>query len=107
MTYRPAAVQMEAKHPREAVSYALDFARWLATGDSLASIDSFDVDSGLTLTPSGKASPAIVGTTVAFWLGGGADGTTYAGEIKVTTADGEELVASFAIEIVDPAPNLP
>lgn len=107
MTYRPAAVQLEAKHPREAVDYALDFARRLQTGDDLDSIDSFDVESGITLTPSGKTAPAISGTTVVFWLGGGTAGSTYAGEVKVTTAAGRELVACFEIEIVDPAPTLP
>ncbi len=107
MTYRPAAVMLEAKHPREAVDYALDFTNWIADGDSLATIDSFDVDDGLTLTPSGRAAPDIDGTTVVFWLGDGTDGSTYSGEIKVTTSGGREVVACFQIEVVDPAPNLP
>lgn len=107
MPYRPAAVLLEAKHPREVTDYALDFADQLPADDALDTIDSFDVESGLTLTPSGKAAPDIVGTTVAFWLGGGTHGTTYAGELKVTSTGGRELVANFAIEIVDPAPTLP
>jgi hypothetical protein len=107
MAYSPAAVQLEGQHPREVVDHALNFANQIPSGDSLATIADFDVASGLTLTPSGKAAPAISGTQVVFWLGGGTSGVTYAGEVVVTTTNGRTLVANFEITITDPAPSVP
>jgi hypothetical protein len=107
MPYTPAAVQLEGQHPLEVLDHALDFAAQIPTGDSLSSIVAFHVAAGLTLTPSGTAAPAISGTAVAFWLGGGTSGTTYAGEVRVATANGRTLVANFQIAITDPAPGVP
>ena len=107
MSYTPAAVQLEGQHPLEVLDHALDFASQIPTGDSLTGSPVVDVEAGLTLTPSGTAAPAISGTTVAFWLGGGTAGTTYAGEVRVTTANGRTLVANFEIAIADPAPGVP
>jgi hypothetical protein len=108
MPYLPAAILLDGKHPGEVVAYKLLCAPFLATGDTLSSITSFDVQSGLTLTPSGKPAPAIDDDTdLVFWVGGGTSGTTYAGEIKVATAAGETLVINWTIEVLDPSPGVP
>ena len=106
MTYTPADVQLDGQHPLEVIDHALDFRGQIPTGDTLTGTPSVSVATGLTLTPSGRPAPTIVGTTVVFWLSGGTSGTTYQGEVRVGTDGGRTLVGNFQIEIVDPAADV-
>jgi hypothetical protein len=107
MSYTPAPVQLDGQAPTEVLDHALDFASQIPTGDSLTGSPTVVVASGITLTPSGKASPAVSGTTVVFWLSGGTHGETYEGQATVATTNGRTLVAGFLIAVIDPAPNVP
>jgi hypothetical protein len=109
MTYRPAPVLLEAKHPREEVNYKIPFAPWLEDGEALSGTPEIAVQTGLTLTPAGRPAPtAVDGTDLVFWLGGGESGATYQGEIlAATTGGGPLLVVSFVIEVYDPTPAVP
>lgn len=104
MSYLPRAVELEGKHPSEILDYALDFAGWLVGAETLASISSVTVATGLTLTPSGKPTPAIAGTEVVFWVSAGTHGQTYAVEVVVVTSGGRTLVADASIAVIDPTP---
>lgn len=106
-TYEPAPVQLDGQAPTEILDHALDFSAQIPSGDSLTGTPTVAVGSGITLTPSGKPSPVISGTTVVFWLTGGTSGTTYEGEATVATTNGRTLVAGFQIAITDPAPGVP
>lgn len=104
MFYQPQLVQLEAKHPGEIVDYTLDFVRWLVGTETLSGSPSVSVSAGITLTPDGRAAPAIVGSKVVFWLGGGVHGQTYVVQVAVTTSGGRALVADAAILVTDPTP---
>jgi len=108
MTYRPSAVLLPAKHPREELDYRIPFGPWLAAGETIPSTPSIDVQTGLTLTPAGRPAPTMAdGTDLVFWLGGGTAGASYELEILATTTAGRKLVVSCSIEVVDPTPAVP
>jgi hypothetical protein len=94
---------MEGKHPSEILDYSLDYDDWLVGSETLSTV-AVTVASGLTLTPSGKPAPAISGTLVTFWVGGGTHGQSYAIEITTTTSGGRTLVADASITVTDPTP---
>jgi hypothetical protein len=106
MTYRPGPVMLDAQHPREELDHALPFSRWLAEGETIASF-TLDVQTGLTLTPSGRPAPTVIDGNLVFWLGGGTSGTTYQGEALGATSEGRKFVVSFLIEVYDPTPLVP
>lgn len=104
MSYWPQLIYLDAKHPAEVVDYPLDFAGWLVGAETLTGTPSVTVDAGITLTPAGKAAPAILGSRVVFWLGGGTHAQTYRLQVAVSTSGGRELVVDASLQVVDPTP---
>jgi hypothetical protein len=102
MAFSPARVLLEGKHPGEVLDYTANFAAWLPSGDTLATLVSCTASAGITVASS--PAPAIVGATVVFWLSGGTSGSTYTIEVKVTTTAGRTLVADLEITVTDPTP---
>lgn len=110
MTYRPGLILLEAQHPLEHLDYAIPFGRWLAAGETIASVAdvTIAVQPGLTLTPAGRPAPALTAQfALVFSLGGGVAGSTYEIEILAITSSSRRLVVSCSIEIVDPTPLVP
>jgi hypothetical protein len=104
MTYVPRLVELDGKHPLEVVDYPLEFDDQLVGAETISAITSVTVTTGLTLTPSGKPSPAISGDAVVFWVGGGTHGETYTVQVVITTSGGRTLVADASITVTDPTP---
>jgi hypothetical protein len=103
MQYYPRLIALEGKHPAEVVDYALACAEWLADAETLSSV-AVTVAAGLTLTPAGTTAPAISGTNVVFWVGGGSNSQTYNVQVTLTTSGGRTLVVDAAIAVTDPTP---
>ena len=98
-------IALEPQHPSASLDHALDFTSYLATGDTLTGTPTVTAAAGLTVhNGSDKPGPAIVGTTVVFWLSGGTAGTQYNGACAFETKDGREDVAEWQIQIIDPTP---
>lgn len=95
-------IQLQSQHPGDVLDHAVSFTSWLDTGDALTGSPVVVVQSGLTLTPSGRPAPAIAGADVVFWLSGGVSGTTYNVELTVATTGGRTRVVDCAIAITDP-----
>jgi len=93
-------IQFRDQHPGDELDHAVEFGTWL--GDDTLSTLAVTIDSGITLGSSAKA-PAISGTDVVLWLSGGASGTTYDGEVTVTTAGLRTKVQAFRVAVTDPA----
>lgn len=89
------------KHPSDVLDYAVAFATWLETGDSLSTV-SVSADAGITVGSS--PAPAIDGTDVVLWLSGGTTGTTYDVQVTVTTDGGRTKVVDCQITVTDPTP---
>ena len=104
MPYLPQLIELDAKHPAEVVDYPLDFRDWLVGSETLAGSPSVAVSAGITLTPAGKAAPAVIGTKVVFWLGGGVHGQDYRIQVAVSTSGGRDLVADASLTVIDPTP---
>lgn len=102
MAYAPAVALFEDKHPAETVKQAVDFTRWLASGDSLTGSPTVTPDSGIVTTS--PSAPAISGNAVVIWISGGTSGTTYDIEVRVSTTGGYTLVADLQITVTDPTP---
>jgi hypothetical protein len=75
--------------PNEILDYAWDFAPDLAVGETITT-KTVTVPTGLTLSPAGKPAPAIVGSTVVFWLTGGTLNSTYDITVHIVTSAGRE-----------------
>lgn len=87
--------------PADIADYALDFVSVLATAETISSITSVTVPTGLTLTPPGKAAPAISGTKVVFWLTGGTVGTVYDVSATIVSSGGRTYVRKERLWMTD------
>ncbi|WP_372918749.1 hypothetical protein [Sandarakinorhabdus sp.] len=96
-------IELAKQHPGAVLDHAVSFGTWLA-GDTLESPPAVVVSAGLTLTPAGKPAPAISGSDVVFWLGGGTSGTTYNVQVTITTAAGRVQPQDCQITILDLTP---
>lgn len=78
--------QIFAHDPDSDLDYQIDWAAWLATGDSIAS-STWTVPAGLT-AGTGAQAPTHTATTATIWLSGGTAGITYQVTDHVTTVQG-------------------
>jgi hypothetical protein len=104
-TYYPRLVELDGKHPGETVDNPLDYTDWLVGAETLSTISSVTVGTGITLASS--PAPAINGALVTFWLSGGSNGQTYTVRVIVTTSGGRTLVVDAVITVTDPTITAP
>lgn len=87
----------DAKRPDEVEVFAWNFARALATGETLATASVAVVladDASETAIPAMVSGAAVIaGEIVSQMVSGGTDGTTYTLLCTVTTSAGQTLVA--------------
>jgi hypothetical protein len=96
-------VILDSQHPSARLDHGLTYAEWLETDDTLSTVSVSVTTSGINLGDGSIApAPAIVGTDVVFWLYGGTSGTTYFGEVTVTTENGRRDNTEWQITIIDP-----
>lgn len=86
------------KQPTESRSQTFDFSDKLSPGDTVLSITSVLVPSGITATAG-----TLVGNTVTVRFSGGAAGTDYLAQVRVTTTNGDILELDCTIEVREDA----
>lgn len=81
------------KDPQATLDYVIDWAAWLATGETITAF-TVTVPTGLTqATPA----PSATATTVTVWLAGGTPGQRYTVTVHVTTSAGRQDDRSIQI----------
>ena len=78
------------KDPDDVADFAVDFAQLLAVGETLSN-PTVVVPVGVTLTPAGKAAPAVSGSKVVFWLSGGTAAASYPVAVECDTSGGRHF----------------
>ena len=103
------------KDPAAVLDYAVGLARWLAEGETLASV-AFAVPEGLTKESEAINAAAVTdaggvehppGTAGVVWLSGGTANTPYPVTVRFTTSEGREDERDFVVHVVNrtiPAP---
>ena len=86
------------KDPDATLDYAMDWSRWLAAGDSIASAV-WVVPTGLT-EPSSPGQ-SVTGTRAIVWLSGGTAGETYLIPCQVVTTQGRVEERTLPLKVVD------
>lgn len=76
------------KDPEAELTYTLDWAQWLPTGDSLSSVDWTITARANDPDPLVEVSAGILGTKTYIELSDGQEGKTYTVTAAVTTVDG-------------------
>jgi len=96
------APELLVKQPADVRQYTMDFSNLLASNESLESLTS------ITHTVRGGGvsdltvnSTSISGNTIAFWISGGTDNTTYRLEILVVTTASQTLEGDGLLSVRD------
>lgn len=82
------APQRCVKYPEEAVGYAMDFSKLLASGETITSIISVVASPTGTSSDLAITGQAIVGSQVQMKIAAGAAGTSYRVAVQVNTSLG-------------------
>ena len=85
------AIGAYVKDPNAVLDYTVDWADWLASGETIATV-TWTVETGLT-----KDSNTNTNTTATVWLSGGTDGTKYTVACKIVTSASRTDERSFTI----------
>lgn len=95
--------KFDAKYVEETIILTVDFAKELATGETIIAAEwDVSVVSGTDATPNAMKSGAvsIAGTKVSQTIFGGISGVTYRQKAKATTSAGQILVVSAHLDVV-------
>lgn len=83
--------------PTAVLDYAINWASWLQTGETITA-STWTVPAGITQT---TPAPSFTATTTTIWLTGGTIGATYRVTNHVTTSGGRQDERSFDVTIAD------
>ena len=84
------------KRPDERLDYAVDFSRWLPSGDTVVSSVNTITGDEATIDAS-----EVSGTSVTLWVEGGVDGETYTVSVEATTTQGRVKELCFRLRVRD------
>lgn len=88
--------QLYTKRPEDRLDYDVDFSRWLAAGDAIASVETSISDGGVTID---EPATDFSATAVKVWLMGGTNGETVHVTVKIVTAQEREKEICFRLRI--------
>lgn len=83
------------KDPNDVLDYTIDWATWLATGDTIT-VSTFTVPTGLT-----KQSESNTTTFATVWLTGGTAGVEYVVTNHVTSAAGRQEDQTIIVLVLE------
>lgn len=85
---------LRTKRPEDRLDYDVDFTRWLAPGDVIASVVVSISTGGVVIDDH-----TFTDTSVKVWLNGGIDGETVRVTVEATTAQGREKEICFRVRV--------